>query len=128
MRTVKMISFALILPLAALLIERLLPYPYIVEELLKGSLVISLKKNKLVLSFLIGVFFAITETFLYSTSIMLTGGGVLFFKRLLITSILHSLTTLVMGLSILKNKKFFLLGLIAAIAIHYFYNASQIPL
>ena len=119
---------ALILPLAALLIEKVLPYPYIVEEILKGSLVFSIKGHKILISILIGLLFAFTETFLYGTSIMLTGGVVLFLKRLVITSILHSLTSLVMGLSVLRSRKFFLLGLVLAMLFHWIYNTSQIPL
>ena len=119
---------ALILPLAALLIEKVLPYPYIVEEILKGSLVFSIKGHKILISILIGLLFAFTETFLYGTSIMLTGGVVLFLKRLVITSILHSLTSVVMGLSVLRSRKFFLLGLVLAMLFHWIYNTSQIPL
>lgn len=116
---------SLVLPFVALIIERFLPYPYFVEEVLKGILVINLdKKHRIMLSIAIGVLFALTETVIYSTSLFLVGGVGVFITRFVLTAFVHSLTCVVMALSIYKTKKGFVIGLILAILIHWFYNTS----
>lgn len=116
---------SLVLPFVALIIERFLPYPYFIEEVLKGILVINLqKKYRIMLSIAIGVLFALTETVIYSTSLFLVGGVGVFITRFVLTAFVHSLTSVVMALSIYKTKKGFVIGLILGILIHWFYNTS----
>lgn len=122
---------ALTLPFIALAIQTRLAFSYLSEEILKAGLVYFIDeetetKHKLIISFLIGLFFAVTESFIYSTSILMAGGVGLFFQRLLFTSLLHASTTLVMGVFLFKKKRFFLFGVALAMLIHYFYN-TQIP-
>ena len=121
---------SLVLPLVALFIERLIPAGYFIEELLKAILVYLIPEDsdhKILIGLLVGFLFALTETFIYSTSIFLTGGAKLFATRLLVTALLHTSTTLIMTISRLKTKKFLPLGFLIGVIIHFIYNVSQIP-
>jgi len=121
--------FGLVLPFLALAIESIFPWGFLIEELLKAVLVFLIPKkssNKILIAILIGLAFAATETVIYSTSILLTGGVGLFAKRFIATSILHSTTSAVMAISRLKNKNYFAIGVVLAIFIHYSYNTFLI--
>jgi RsiW-degrading membrane proteinase PrsW (M82 family) len=119
--------FALIAPFVVWPIELILPYPHIIEELAKAVLVFTLldlpeRLTKIKLAILIGVLFAFSESVLYLFNIQLVGDVQTYFVRLLVTVPLHVITTLIILLPALKNKKLIIVGVIFASLIHYFFN------
>lgn len=119
--------FALIAPFVVWPIELILPYPHIIEELAKAVLVFTLldlpdRLEKIKLAILIGVLFAFSESVLYLFNIQLVGNIQTYFVRLLVTVPLHVITTLIILLPSLKNKKLIIVGVILASLVHYLFN------
>lgn len=119
---------ALVSPFLVWPIEYLLPYPYLVEESIKlvavyiilNSAAIPWQKVKSALIF--GTLFALSETVFYFFNIVPAASFTLLVQRGLLTTVLHSLTTLLILLPGLKSRKFLVLGLLLAILVHYLYN------
>ncbi len=119
--------FALIAPFVVWPIELILPYPHIIEELAKAILVFTLldlpeRLTKIKLAILIGALFAFSESVLYLFNIQLVGNIQTYFVRLLVTIPLHVITTLIILIPALKNKKLIIVGVILASIVHYFFN------
>jgi len=119
--------FASMAPFLVWPIELIFPYPYLVEELVKGFLVFFILKSsdsssKIKLAVLTGLFFAFSESVLYMSNILLVGTLWTFVERLLFTVPLHTVTTLLILFSGLKKKELLPLGVIAAMLLHYFFN------
>lgn len=119
--------FASIMPFLLWPIELLLPFPYIIEEVAKSTLIFRLLKlsnnfAKIKLTILIGVIFAVSETVLYLFNIYLVGDIKTFALRLIITVPLHVLTSLSILAPALLNRRLIVLGLIFAILLHYIFN------
>ena len=126
--------YAIILPFVVWPIEvYLLPYPFFVEEIAKGFLIyfVASKKlnfsKKLYLVLSVGILFTLSESILYLFNIYYARDFSLFFQRLLLTGALHVATSLIILFSALKKRYLIVLGLLAAIAVHYLYNL-YIPL
>jgi len=118
---------ALIAPFVVWPIELILPYPHIIEELAKAVLVFTLlnlpeRLEKIKLAILIGVLFAFSESVLYLFNIQLVGSMRTYFVRLLVTIPLHVITTLIILLPALKNKKLIIVGVLLAFLVHYLFN------
>ncbi len=118
---------ALIAPFVVWPIELVLPYPHIIEELAKAILVFALlnlpeRLTKIKLAILIGILFAFSESVLYLFNIQLVGNIQTYFIRLLVTIPLHVVTTLIILLPALKNKKLIIVGVIFASLVHYLFN------
>ena len=118
---------ALIAPFVVWPIELILPYPHVVEELVKAFLVYTLldlpdRLTKIKLAILIGVLFAFSESVLFLFNIQMVGNIQTYFVRLLVTIPLHVVTTLIILLPALKNKKLIIVGVILASLVHYFFN------
>ena len=92
------------------------PYPYLVEEIFKASVVWFGPKN-LKLYFVSGIAFAFSETVLYTMNSYFSP------TRLLITSLLHSTTFLIIYISTIKDRRLIFIGLIISIFVHYVYNS-----
>lgn len=126
MKIVFALLIAFVAPLILLPIEKVLPYPYIFEELIKLSallLILSDKKNrKWVWAFLVGFLFTVSESFLYLSNFFMTENFSLFPLRIFLTGILHIGTTLLMYWVGRKSSIYLLLGFVCAVVIHYFYN------
>ena len=118
---------ALIAPFVVWPIELILPYPHIIEELAKAVLVFTIldlpeRLTKIKLAILIGVLFAFSESVLFLFNIQLVGNIQTYFARLLVTIPLHVITTLIILLPALKNKKLIIVGVFLASLIHYLFN------
>ncbi len=118
-------------PLFLLVIEKILPYPYILEEILKLIFVllyIGQEKvykttlfNYVILS---GLLFAFSESIFFLTNILALQTYNIFFLRLVLTSILHATTISVIYFCSKRTKYGWLLGLLLAMVIHYIYNSA----
>lgn len=119
--------FAAIAPFPTWLIEVFLPYPFVIEEIVKAALVFFILNTagrvaQVRLAILASLIFTFTESVMYITNILLVGTPWTFIERLIFTAALHTITILIILLSGMKKKEFIPLGVIAAIAIHYFFN------
>ncbi|PIP52911.1 hypothetical protein COX08_03890, partial [Candidatus Beckwithbacteria bacterium CG23_combo_of_CG06-09_8_20_14_all_34_8] len=91
-------------------IERLAPYPHIVEEILKLVLILVILGGpepafkKISLGILAGVLFALSESFLYFLNIFQIGQLSLLAQRLILTTLLHGMTMILMILPALRKK------------------------
>lgn len=118
----------LVLPFFSWVVETVLPYPYIVEELGKFALVVLSwnipgKSAKIKTIGLAGFFFALSENIFYLFNFSVYGSLSAFFLRLFLTSLLHIITSLVILIPTIKNKKLAIISLPLAILIHYLYNS-----
>ena len=108
------------------LIERLIPYPFLLEEIFKyfvvKYIIISASKQKLNLVFLSAFTFSLSESFLYLSQTFLSGSIRPFIFRLVITLPMHMLTYVIIYLGTAKGAFKGLIALIIAIFIHFFFN------
>jgi len=109
-------------------VEILAPYPHIFEEFFKLALVLVILNErgpafrKITLGVNSGVLFALSESFLYFLNIFQVGQPSVFVQRLIFTIPLHTITIMLMILPAFKKKGLILVGLLFAVALHYFYN------
>ncbi len=120
--------FAAIAPFIVWPIEIFFPYPHIVEELAKALLIFFLllrpssNTKKISGVFLIGFIFAFSETVLYLFNILPLGNPQILLLRFLLTIPMHILTSYVILISAMIDKRLIFLGIILAAFIHYFFN------
>lgn len=110
--------FAVAAPFLAWPVELLLPYPYLVEELLKAALVYW-GRPRLHTALLSGTLFAFSEAVFYLFNSPLA------FSRLAFTIPLHAGTFALLAFS---RRRLFPLGLLTAILIHWVYNYYLQPM
>lgn len=120
---------AAIAPFLVWPIETLLPYPYIVEEVLKAGLILFVidihsKSLQVKLATSAGALFAFSETILFIFNLSLKGDISTLLSRLLLTTLLHAGTFLIILIPTFKNRWLIIPGLGAAIIIHYFFNLA----
>lgn len=121
--------FALILPLILIPIEKILPYPHIVEEIAKLLLVLMIYQkerqlNKKLFAFVLlsGLLFTLSESIFYLINIFELGDLTMIPKRLFFTGLLHVGTLLIIYVLGRKNNISLSISLLISITIHYFYN------
>ena len=121
--------FSLASPLLLIPIEKILPWPYVIEEVVKLIIVVQIIKaeNKTgkKLGFWIlsaGVLFTVSESILYLINIFALGDISLLGKRMLFTGILHIGTFYLLYKFGRKNFYSMSLSLFLAIGIHYLFN------
>ena len=119
--------FAAIAPLLLWPIEVLLPYPHIIEELAKAVLIfftlkLATSKSRVTQAIAVGVLFAMSESVLYLFNIFAVGNLSTFVNRLFLTIPLHAVTSLLILLPAMKDKRLIILGIPFAIAVHYLFN------
>ncbi|MCX6765471.1 MAG: PrsW family glutamic-type intramembrane protease [Candidatus Moranbacteria bacterium] len=120
---------ALIAPVILLPIEKIIPYPYILEEMFKATMVFLIltipgKSFQIKLTIFLGFFFALSENFFYLSNSILYGSPAIFIERFFLASILHIFTILIILLSAQKNRRLIFPAALLAMLIHYFYNQS----
>ena len=120
---------ALVAPFLVFIIELFLPYPYIVEEAIKAILVFQLidlknKKNQLTITVFMGILFSLTETVFYFFNFFMLTSLTPLIERLVLTTLLHTFTIVIILLSTWINKKLLPIGVLLAMVIHYIYNLS----
>lgn len=108
---------ALIFPFIILLIEKFLPYPYIVEEVFKFFLAKNSSSTKV--AFTLGLLFSISEAIFYvlNPAYNLSSNMV----RLLVVTPMHISTILIMQYFINK-KGLWPVGLLLSFLIHFLFN------
>jgi len=120
---------SLVSPIFLLPIEKLLPYPYFIEEAVKLVVVLLIiksevetKKSLLALVFLGGILFTLSESVFYLVNIFALGDLMVFPKRLVLTGGLHTWTAMSMYFLSRKSYLGLMAGFIRAVVIHYFFN------
>jgi len=118
---------ALILPLILIPFEKLAPYPYVIEEIVKATLIYVILKNsdrqnQLKLSLVAAFLFALSENVFYSTNFITNGILYSFWQRFFLTTSLHLLTAVVILIPSQKRLMLIVPVTMLAIVIHYLYN------
>jgi hypothetical protein len=121
------LPLTLIVPFVLWPIERFLPYPHIIEEIAKLLLVWNVanyenSKIGVIMTITMGILFTLSETAIHSYNLFFSGGFIQFANRVVLTGLLHSLTFVLLFVTIKINKKLAPLGLLIAVVIHYAYN------
>lgn len=121
--------FALAAPLILIPVEKILPYPYIIEELIKLIFVLYIYKKErelnqrmVILPVLSGLAFTLSESMFYLINIFAIGNLSIFPIRLLSTGILHTATIMLMYFFGRKGLVWLFLAFIFSVFIHYQYN------
>lgn len=119
--------FAIIAPFVVWPIELLLPYPYIVEEVMKWIIVRYAHtrtelSSSLAIALIVGFLFAMSEMALFMYNIVQTGTLSTLFLRLALTIPLHVGTSFVLAYTARRNAFIIALGLATAMLFHYMYN------
>ncbi len=110
---------AIIGPFFLLLVESLLPYPYIVEEIFKFFLAKSTSSVKSAIY--LGLLFSLSEAFFYFLNPTFQLDAIRYSLRFLVVSAMHISTILIMQYFISK-KSLWPVGLILATLVHYLFN------
>lgn len=102
-------------------VELYLPYPYVLEELVKAGLVWLVIRDKhhqpqLLIAIAIGAAFAFSESVLYIFNFNPW--------RVVLAPLLHITTTLIIYFSYRINRKLLFLGVLLAGLVHFLYNAG----
>lgn len=118
---------AFIAPLILIPLEKILPYPHVVEEVAKAILIIlilqlSSQKLQFKTSVLFGLIFATSENMFYLANFITNNLTEIFLQRVLLTTTLHVLTTIIIFLPSQKRKELIIPATILAIFTHFLYN------
>lgn len=113
---------ALVFPFILVFVEKIFPFPYLIEEIFKFFLSKKAESTKAVI--ILGFFFSISEAILYlsNPSFYITTDLTKSILRLLVVAPMHMTTLLVMYYFNKKPKYYYLVGLTLAILIHYTFN------
>lgn len=129
-------SLAFFLPLASLLsallllpLEKILPYPHIIEEITKTVLVFFVlvipgKAFQFKLTILLGFLFALSENIFYLTNPQLYQFPLQFLQRIAVVSFFHIFTMLILLLAGQKKRWLIFPTLIFTMFLHFFYNQN----
>jgi len=124
---------ASIAPVILIPVEKVFPYPYVVEELAKvvfALLILRLppKSFQIKLAIFIGFLFAFSENFFYLPNFIENGNFQLFFQRYALTGLLHILTILIILLPSQRKRYLIFPAAVLAMLAHYFYNQLIVSL
>lgn len=111
---------ALVSPFFLLLIEKYIPYPYIIEEIFKFYL--AKKSDSTKSAIILGILFSLSESIFYVFNPSYILNPKLFIARITLVSAMHATTIIVMYYFLNKNK-LWPIGLALAITIHYMFNS-----
>lgn len=123
--------FALIAPFVVAPLEILFPYPHLVEEFAKAVLILAYMKSRggkesLIYALMLGFLFALSENVLYMFKIP-SSNSIGIILRFILTTPMHMVTAVIIGVSVLRDKRFVYIGLVLAMIIHYFFNIIVSP-
>ncbi|MEN8252804.1 MAG: PrsW family glutamic-type intramembrane protease [Patescibacteria group bacterium] len=128
---VLVLIFSLFGPFFLLPLEQFLPWPHIFEELFKLIVVVFLvraenqnKKNYFIYLILAAAIFSTSESILYLMNFFLLWNIDNLFSRLILTSLLHLTTSIIIYFGVKSGKGRTLFALLFAIVIHYLYNTK----
>ena len=131
---ISLVILSIVTPFLLIPIEVLLPWPSIIEELLKFLMiswwikVIKIKKNDWIYSIIAGTAFAVSESVLYVDKIMSLGKWWFLPERIILTVAMHSITMLLILFGVKRGKVYGWVALLGAIIIHESYNYLAISL
>ncbi|KKW03845.1 MAG: hypothetical protein UY37_C0004G0138 [Candidatus Beckwithbacteria bacterium GW2011_GWC2_49_11] len=106
-----------VLPMILWFVERLLPFPAVVEEAAKALVVVRADSRRQ--AFFWGLIFGLSEAFLFLVNANLLADLSGFWRRLALTVPMHGVTA---GLIMLWGKRYWWLGLPVAMLTHAWFN------
>lgn len=120
---------ALIAPVVLIPIEKIFPYPCIIEEIVKVIFVLFIlclpsKNFQIKLAIFIAFLFAFSENFFYLSNFVTSENTSLFFQRFVLTGALHISTVLIILIPAQKYRPLIFPAAILAIFVHYIYNQN----
>lgn len=112
---------ALVFPFFILLIEKFLPYPYMVEEIFKFFLAKNASSTKMAI--VLGLLFSLSEAIFYvfNPSYSIISNPFSLITRFLVVTPMHITTILIMQY-FSKKKNLWVFGLLFAFMVHYTFN------
>ncbi|MBM3284180.1 PrsW family intramembrane metalloprotease [Candidatus Gottesmanbacteria bacterium] len=118
---------ALVLPLVLIPVEKFVPYPCVIEELAKAALILIILRLgnfniRLEITLLATLLFSLSENIFYLPNFMIDGMLYSFWQRLILTTILHVSTGLIILLPCQKNRRLIFPATLAAMLVHFLYN------
>lgn len=118
---------ALTSPLILIPLEKILHFPYILEEIAKALLILLVlelpnKFTQFKLTMAIGFLFAFSENMFYVRNFLTGDVYPFFWQRFPITTLLHITTCLIILIPAQINKKYIIPSTIVAMLVHYFFN------
>lgn len=117
-----LLVICLFAPFPLWLIETVLPYPYLIEEIFKLIIIKKISAdNKYWYSILLGIVFSLSESILYLINFFQLGNFNLFPLRILMTTTMHTFLFLLLY-TFRSNKLTLIISFIIAVVIHFFFN------
>jgi hypothetical protein len=118
---------AIISPLFLIPIEKLFPYPYVVEELIKVAGILLILKMadssfQTKLAIIFSLLFSLSESIFYLPNFTNQSFFEPFIQRIFLTGMLHTLTILIILFSAKKKRWLLFISVPFAMFIHYLYN------
>lgn len=118
---------ALIMPLLLLPLEKILPYPFLIEEIFKALIILLIIKTvdfkkQIKAVFLFTFLFALSENLFYLGNFIALGLMRAFLQRFFLTIALHLFTSFIILVSARKRLSFLPIGFVLAILVHFLYN------
>lgn len=120
-------------PIVLLPIVRVAGHSIIFEEISKAMIILLLsrvgmsRQNYIAPSILVGISFGISESVLYLNNAFAIGVFDELWYRVLLTTPLHGLTTLIFAWMVTKNRYFLLPAILFIIALHVIFNIAVKP-
>lgn len=118
-------------PLFLLPVEKVMPFPYFIEELAKlvivGVIIKAENRTRrifVVWVILAGMLFTISESIFYLVNIFANGNLLLFPQRIFLTGTLHIFTFLLLYFLGRKNLYLLSVGYFIAVTTHWFFNIA----
>lgn len=110
---------AIFFPFVCLLVEKILPYPYLIEEISKYFIVKKTDSTKEVL--LYGLLFSLSESIFYVMNPTYIQNPILFINRVILVTPMHMATITITWY--FKRKNIAPIGLIASVFVHFVFNS-----
>ncbi|MEK7555617.1 MAG: PrsW family glutamic-type intramembrane protease [Patescibacteria group bacterium] len=127
-RFVFLTLLAVVLPLFLIPIVKMSGYAEIIEEITKAVIIFfvilgfSTFRKKIGGVIIFGFLFALSESIFYMNNIFQLGNFDIFWQRLILTTPLHIITSIIILLPALKNRFLIFIGLFIAFVIHLLFN------
>ena len=118
-----------LLPLILIPVVKFTGYSEVIEEIAKALIILLLilkipsHKKQILVGILFGLFFGISENFLYLNQIFQLGDLSVFWQRFIYTVPMHIITVLIMLFTGISKKWLLIFGLICAIILHIIFNS-----
>lgn len=117
-----LVVFSMFAPFPLWLVEQVLPFPFVIEELFKLGMVMLMKRPRWYYPLVLGLVFAMSETALYVVNFFALGSFGDLPKRIILTTLMHVATFEIIYWG-RKTKIGLLFGLGLGMGVHHVFNS-----